>query len=518
MKFPTTLISLVMLLACFAPYQLTHAVTANPRDTPMPDFTGCSSTQRDYLKDAWRRAHEYAWRADRMLQFIKKQNEQERRYLWNLDYQPEVRESTSPRTFFGPWNRERFQNIEDAVQKAVRRFEKRGKALKGIKKIRCGQPIAPKANEHIDVCPKKGTGGGQIGAYHAVAGYLVTCPAFWENANNPETNLSYDERLHNSARTLVHEIFHWLSVDGKYITDSHGGQYRKGAGNVSLLAREHYSWAIRNNDNYAWFIANVGLAQPSFSAVWLEKPNPNIGTGAFYVNRSWDDLVAIRNRLINDQYLTSVTTYVKDGKRLYSGIWRRGSGAGALYTDMDWNQLANNFNAFKATQHLINIDAYKVGNNFHYIGVWRHKRNGEQGVGGLRKFENWDQLKDWWKSFGNNAHLRDVETFVSNGKRYFVAVALPSKGNGSLYWTKDRDGFENLQKRLEGSEILIDFERFLDGGGNWNYLGVWKKGNRWSGLSLNRPLDFLLERRNELKSENLLLNLDYYGPLATRIP
>ena len=154
------LIIYIFLFLISLPVSSAYAVTADPRSTPMPKIKGCSDNQKDYLKTAWRRAHEYSWRADRMLQFIKKQDEKEQRYLWDLDYERDVNKSTSPKTFFGPWNRARFQNIEDAVQKAVRRFENRGKAVKGIKTLRCGQPIARKRNKHTDVCTRLPSGGG----------------------------------------------------------------------------------------------------------------------------------------------------------------------------------------------------------------------------------------------------------------------------------------------------------------------------------------------------------------------
>lgn len=508
--------ALLAALMLAAPIRAAYAVTAAPRPTPWPDFTGCSSEQRDYLKQAWRRAHEYAWRADRMLQYIRKQGDSERRYLWDLDYRPEVQLSTSPRTFFGPYNGERFQNISDAVSKAVRRFENRGRALKGIKKIRCGQPVAPRPNEHIDVCPKAGTGGGSPTAYHAIAGYIVTCPSFWDIAR--DTALTSDQRLDSSAKTLVHEIFHWLSVDGKYIVDRHGGVDRKGAGNVALLAKSHRNWAIRNNDNYTYFIRNVGQAQPTLSAVWTGKRNPGSGIGAFYVDMSWDGLVARRNQMLGTKYLTSVTTYVKDGERRYAAVWRAGPGGGALYSDMDWTTLKTHYQNLKATQHLIDVDVYKVGNGFRYTGVWRHKHPGEQGQGGLGYFRSWDQLMAWRASFGDNAHLRDLETFVVDSQRHYIAVALPSNGGGALYWYKDREVLDAKRASLEGSQELVDLERFLDGDGVWNYIGLWRPGPGDSGVSHDRSLDFLDKRFGELAGTLDLLKLDHFGPLPTRIP
>jgi hypothetical protein len=137
----------------------------------------------------------------------------------------------------------------------------------------------------------------------------------------------------------------------------------------------------------------------------------------------------------------------------------------------------------------------------------------------LKLFDSWSGLVNWWNSFGDNAHLRDVETYTHNGKRYYVAIALPSQGNGALFNFKNKDDFEAKIAELQGEQILLDYEQYLDGGGTWNYLGVWKQiGNRWSGLSLDRDLDFLIRRRQELSPANELLDVNYFGPLPTRIP
>ena len=494
-----------------------YAVEANPGPTPMPEIKGCSGSQEARLRTTWRRAHEYTWRADRMLQYIKKQSDEDRQYLWSFYYQHEVAESTSPKSFFGPWNGARFQNIEDAVQKAVRRFENRGSVVRGIKTLRCGQPIAGERNEHTDVCTSLGGDGGPS-AYHAVPGHIVTCPKFWSRAFDSEVSL--ETRLHNSAETLVHEIFHWLSVDGKYITDLHGGKKRYGLENISLLARKHPDWAIRNNDTYSNFIGNVGRAKPTFSALWVGKSNSNERNGAFYVDQTWNSLVGRwRDLGSSGQYLSSVRTYVKNGERRYTGVWQHGPGNGALYRNLDWNGLVSKFYELRSTQHLLNVETYKVGNSFRYIGVWKKKRLGDRGNGGLQLFDSWSDLITMWRSLGSRAYLRDIETFVSGGKRYYVVVSLPGGGNGALLWTKDYDDFKSTVDQLQGRQFLLDYEQYLDGGGTWNYIGIWKRaGGRDSGISRNRDLDFLLSRREALAPNYLLLDVNHFGPLPTRIP
>ena len=65
----------------------------------------------------------------------------------------------------------------------------------------------------------------------------------------------------------MHEVFHWLSIDGKYVTDYHGDgakglpdQKYYGDANALMLAEQKPAWAIYNNDNYARFARRVGVS------------------------------------------------------------------------------------------------------------------------------------------------------------------------------------------------------------------------------------------------------------------
>ena len=225
-------------------------------ETPMPELKGCSNNQEDFLRNSWRRAHFFVWHANEVVSSIQSASEDVRSKLW-------VQSDT--RKWFGFYDTDRAEYVDKALDKALARFEMRGKVVKKIRTIRCGSPIAPKADEHTDVCPAGNPGGkGSPSAYHAPVGVIVTCPSFWDYAND-ETD--YENRLSAAAITLVHETFHWLSVNGLYIVDYHGdgvGGLKDdkyyGRDNASHLAENKPSWAIRNNDNYAIFAHDVGLA------------------------------------------------------------------------------------------------------------------------------------------------------------------------------------------------------------------------------------------------------------------
>src|SRR5215213_277211 len=290
-------------------------------DTPWPDIKGCSPSQETYMRKAWRLAHYFTWRADELVDHVLSQDAARRAELWNRDYVDGDNSVPSLRTWFGSYNSERAQRVREAIDKARKRFENKGEVVKGIRTLRCGQPILPKADEHTDVCPGSNIGGnGSPSAYHAPTGVIVTCPSFWDSANDKSKD--FDKRLALSARTLVHEIFHWLSVDGKYVTDLHGGLLPKdkyyGHDKSRHLAEHKPDWAIYNNDNYAWFIYYVGTYEPSFSGVWGEK-EPG-GTGGFFVDLTWDELVSWWKKLGDSQYLSDVETYVRDGERKFMAL------------------------------------------------------------------------------------------------------------------------------------------------------------------------------------------------------
>jgi len=481
-------------------------------DTPFPDIKGCSSAQEAYLKKAWRRAHYFTWRADKLMDYILSLDESQRDDLWNRDYVAGTTTLPSPRKWFGSYNSDRAQKAREAIDKARKRFEQKGAIVKGIRTLRCGSPIAPKADEHTDVCPGKNVGAdGPPSAYHAPVGVIVTCPPFWDNADL--TSPDFDTLSH-SARYLVHEMFHWLSVDGKYVTDFHGEDKYYGVPKSLSLAETKPDWAIYNNDNYAWFSYYVGRYEPSYSAVWGEK-EPG-GSGGFFVDLSWEELVSLWNKLAPNQYLNDVETYMKNGERKYMAVWRVGKGSGALWAS-EWDDFARKWNELKTTQDLIDIEIYRSGDKWMHLGVYKVKEPGAVGDGGLLAGLSWDDLVSKWKQFTDAAYLVDVETYVDGGKRKFIGVWRAGKGNGALYWTSNRQEFDNTKKQLNPTQQLIDFEKFLSSDGKWNYLGLWHVGKSGGSIDQSLSLSELLKEWNARKATQTLLKVEEYSALPARI-
>jgi hypothetical protein len=493
-------------------------IPADMPKTPFPQLKGCSLSQETYLKDAWRLAHYFTWRTDKLIDHIMSQSEGERGDLWERDYIDGSKASVSPRAWFGPYSREKAEKVRAAVHKTLMRFEMRGEVVKGIGTLRCGRPIAPANDVNVDKCPSSNPGSdGPPSAYHFPVGTVVTCEKFWDRVNS-----STDRKttLGLSARVLVHEVFHWLTVDGKYVTDYHGDgakgqpdQKYYGVDNAMYLAQQKPGWAIYNNDNYGWFAHYVGSYEPTYSAVFV--PHESSGAGGFYVGLTWDGLVERWKSLGSNQYLADVETYVEGGQRRYTAVWRVGKGNGALWAS-PWPEFAQQWASLKKTQDLIDVEIYRTGGTWTYLGVFRAKQNGG-GDGGLFAGISWTELVEKRKEYADKAYLADVETYEDGGTRKFVAVWRAGQGNGALYWFNDWNDFKAKKKELDGSQQLVDFERFITGDGKWNYLGVWTTGGPSGELLRDLTKEQLIEERNKRVASATLVDVEEYTALPARV-
>jgi hypothetical protein len=490
-----------------------YEIPADMPKTPFPDFKGCSSSQEAFLKEAWRAAHHATWRASKVLDHIMAGGESERSELWSRDYVAGSDDSISPRAWFGSYDRQRAEQVRDALGKARDRFEVRGQVVKGIGTVRCGQPIAPAKDENVDVCPGSNPGSsGPPSAYHCPNGTVVTCEKFWDRVNSASGRA---EALENAVRTLVHEVFHWLSVDGKYVTDYHGDgvngqpdQKYYGDDNAMYLASHKPSWAVFNNENYAYFARHVGAYEPTFTALFV--PKEGSGTGGLYVDLSWESLVERWKALGDNQYLADVETYVVNGQRRYLAVWRIGKGNGALWVS-PWSEFTKKFAEWKNTQDLIDVEAYKSGDTWMFLGVFRHKQE-KTGDGGLLAGLTWQELLDKRKEHADKAYLADVEAYGDGSARKFIGVWRMGRNNGAFYLYPNWDDFAGKAKELSGSQQLADFEQFLDEG-KWHYLGVWRTGAPASQLLVNLTRAKLIEKWKDRAGTATLVDVEEYTAL-----
>ena len=155
------------------------------------------------------------------------------------------------------------------------------------------------------------------------------------------------------------------------------GLWRIGQGNGALYLLEWADFQKKWNElketqdliDVEIFHANSGW---KFLGVWRHKQGRNQGSGAFFAGLTWDELLAQRKKLGENQYLSNVETYVSNGKRLFAGVWRIGSGNGALYLMKDWKQFAELKRSLNATQQMLDFEMFQSDNGqWSFLGVWR---------------------------------------------------------------------------------------------------------------------------------------------------
>lgn len=236
-----------------------------PADMPAirwPDFDGCSADDRNEIYEAWALAHFYAWRADQIMQYLSR-NSSHRQHLWDYEYindhgkAPDY-DNASMRGWFGPYDGKRFGHIRDSVAKVWNeRF--RGRTFT----VKCRNNAG---NRGAHPCYRKIPSTGHYpSANHIVYGTINFCSGW------------FDERVSLRAKTVVHEIYHWLKVphSAYWVSDTHDywiacGRYRTArplygelavyVANFSGCRDRNYERAWRNNDNYALFSYMFGRA------------------------------------------------------------------------------------------------------------------------------------------------------------------------------------------------------------------------------------------------------------------
>ena len=244
-----------------------------PVDMPpinYPEFIGCTAQDKKEVQEAWAYAHFSMWRAYQLINFIAGRNDKDD--LWKRGYVASDKDQNwSPRAWFGDFkdSRFRFQFIREAINKV---WNDRFLGKKYDFKVKCRE--GGSGGEHPCYL-KDSKGDYKYSGNHIVLGTINFCPIFFE----PQT-------IRSRARVVIHEIFHWTSANGLYVSDTHTHSDKSsgicktktekmyGVDDAMHLANSDGCWgndtlhsemAARNNDNYAYFIQRLG------NAIWDKK-------------------------------------------------------------------------------------------------------------------------------------------------------------------------------------------------------------------------------------------------------
>lgn len=254
-----------------------------PVDMPpinYPEFVGCSAEDKKKVQEAWAYAHFSMWRTQQLINYIA--DHSDKAELWRWGYVESDRDKNwSPRAWFGSFedSRFRFQFIHEAINKV---WNDRFLGKKYSFKVKCRE----KDNDGPHPCYIKDNDGNyKYSGNHIVLGTINFCPLFFEYP-----------QIRTRATVVIHEIFHWTSAKGLYVTDTHthsdkdGGICKTktekiyGINDALHVATSDGCWgnntfhreiAARNNDNYAYFIQRFG------SAIWDRRLNNFPGADFF---------------------------------------------------------------------------------------------------------------------------------------------------------------------------------------------------------------------------------------------
>lgn len=461
----------------------------------------CSSGQKTFLRAAWQEAYAYTKRAESLIDYIAtRPTDDERRRLWEQDFRgygdtSGLQLTSSPQRYFGAYDHARLKRVRHALDVARSRFE--GKTMYVIT---CSA-----------ICAKKKT----TSAHHAVRGRIVTCSVFWSRAT--KKGETYAARLARSAFTLTHEVFHHIFVKvgkiwsplGDYHGDGIGGhtdQKYYGITNVTDLAREKTSWAVRNNDSYAFFAQAANQApEEAFTGVYADKESA--GTGGIFRDLTWTQLNAKKDELAaGGQYLADVETYVRRGQRLYAALWRIGAGDGLL-SQADEGPFLAHQQAINREQDLIDVEIYRDNGKWTYVGVFRKRAPDAKGVGALQVDLSWSTVFARQSEYAKlGAYLGDVETYVEGATRKYLGLWRVGPGAGALANTPDSSLFNKILDDRRGSQQLIDVERYREGGKVWQ-IGVWRHAATGRGFA-REPWNALVSRMLASAGDRTLLDIE----------
>ena len=235
-----------------------------PEDMPEPrmptGYHDCTVPEEEAIREAWTHGHYMAWRAQQAMTWLA-ENPEHREAAWSDTYNHTLGTQAggytnhAPRAWFGRYDAGRFDQVRRTMKKAWdQRF--RGKTF--TVQCRSDDSHHPHHICHSERDPS---------ANHIVYGTINFCDNFFEP----------NRSIENRARTVVHEVYHWLKVPESvfWVTDNHDFWERCGLGGYHAVSplygdeiayiannqgcnQRNYRRAIRSNDAYAYFARELG--------------------------------------------------------------------------------------------------------------------------------------------------------------------------------------------------------------------------------------------------------------------
>ncbi|MBD1847710.1 hypothetical protein H6F89_30825 [Cyanobacteria bacterium FACHB-63] len=227
-------------------------------------YDGCNRDEEEKIKQAWKQAHFYMWRADQLMDYLDR-HDKYRKEMWSDGYVAHIKNGDgkyvnySPRGWFGPYDGDRFQKVRGAINKVWHeRFL--GKTFT----VECRTKDSNKGSHPCYI--KNPQTGNRPSANHIAFGTINFCKDW------------FDDSVSWRAQGVIHEVFHWLKLPNSalWVSDIHdywaGSCLKYRAANslygdeAAYIANEggcngwNYNRTPINNDNYALFAYMFGKA------------------------------------------------------------------------------------------------------------------------------------------------------------------------------------------------------------------------------------------------------------------
>ncbi len=204
--------------------------------------------------------------------------------------------------------------------------------------------------------------------------------------------------------------------------------------------------------------------------------------------QGWTDFVARRNSMSADGFrLTEIETFVENGHQAFVGVFTRATGAADAADSADlqnftsWSAFASEVTTLNSLGRvLVDVATYLEGTTRHFVGVFRAGTDAETVVSD----SSWSAFTSEWVTLsGLGLRLTDIETFdTGGGNRQYIGIYRAGSGGYALWSGTGWSAFTTEWSTLRSSGLrLVDVETFPVGAQR-QYVGVFKSGTDGSAL------------------------------------
>jgi len=220
-------------------------------------------------------------------------------------------------------------------------------------------------------------------------------------------------------------------------------------------------------------LSYVSADELRYEAHWSDGSRPSLHTAPL----SRDQFLESGQELAEAGFvLVDAETAIKDGQRLFAGLFTTGTGSTIFEGPMGPIKLRERMNARRAQgMRLVDFEIFRRENGSRrYIGVWRPGSGEEIVTRPMREDAFFARGK---RHIENGLRLRDVEVEVIDDTLFYSGLFRSGAGLNALTPPQSLRKFQRTKAAMlaQGQE-LRDMER-IGGSTNKRFVGVWASGD-----------------------------------------